>query len=175
MTHLAKQFFDKSSEREYVALVWGDVAEDKGTVEGHIGRHPKNRLQMTVFPEGEQGKEAITHYEVMERLRYVSLIKCRLETGRTHQIRAHMKHIGHTLFNDARYGGDVLLKGTHFTKYKQFVDNCFRLIPRQALHARTLGFVHPKTGKKVHFEAPLPEDFSSVIAKWQHYVQHKLT
>lgn len=174
MTHLAKQFFDKSSEREYVALVWGDVAEDKGTVEGHVGRHPKNRLQMTVFPEGEQGKEAITHYEVMERLRYVSLIKCRLETGRTHQIRAHMKHIGHTLFNDARYGGDVLLKGTHFTKYKQFVDNCFRLIPRQALHARTLGFIHPKTGKKVHFEAPLPEDFSSVIAKWQHYVQHKL-
>jgi 23S rRNA pseudouridine1911/1915/1917 synthase len=175
MTHLAKQFFDKSSEREYVALVWGDVAEDKGTVDGHVGRHPKNRLQMTVFPEGEQGKEAITHYEVMERLRYVSLIKCRLETGRTHQIRAHLKHIGHTLFNDARYGGDVLLKGTHFTKYKQFVDNCFRLIPRQALHARTLGFVHPKTGKKVHFEAPLPEDFSSVIAKWQHYVQHKLT
>lgn len=174
MTHLAKQFFDKSSEREYVALVWGDVAEDKGTVEGHVGRHPKNRLQMTVFPEGEQGKEAITHYEVMERLRYVSLIKCRLETGRTHQIRAHMKHIGHTLFNDARYGGDVLLKGTHFTKYKQFVDNCFRLIPRQALHARTLGFIHPKTGKKVHFEVPLPEDFSSVIAKWQHYVQHKL-
>lgn len=175
MTHLAKQFFDKSSEREYIALVWGDVKEDSGTIEGNIGRHPKNRLQMNVFPEGDNGKEAITHYEVIERLRYVTLIKCRLETGRTHQIRAHMKFVGHTLFNDARYGGDALLKGTHFSKYKQFVDNCFALMPRQALHARTLGFVHPKTNEKVYFEAPIPEDFSSVILKWQHYVQHKLT
>lgn len=175
MTHLAQQFFDKTSEREYLALVWGDVYQDKGSISGHIGRHPKNRLQMTVFPEGDQGKPAITHYEVLERLRYVSLIKCRLETGRTHQIRAHMKYLGHTLFNDARYGGDVMLKGTHFSKYKQFVDNCFKVLPRQALHARTLGFIHPKTEKKMFFEASLPEDMSAAIDKWRHYVKHKLS
>lgn len=175
MTHLAKQFFDKTSEREYLALVWGDPNEDKGTITGHIGRHPKNRLQMAVFPEGDQGKPAITHYEVVERLRYVCLVTCQLETGRTHQIRAHMKHIGHTLFNDARYGGDVLLKGTHFSKYKQFVDNCFKILPRQALHARTLGFVHPYTNKFMQFEAPVPEDMALAIQKWQHYVKHKLS
>ena len=175
MTHLAQQFFEKSSDREYIALVWGDMAQDKGTIEGHIGRHPKNRLQMTVFPEGDQGKPAITHYEVLERLRYVTLIKCRLETGRTHQIRAHMKHLGHPLFNDARYGGDVILKGTHFSKYKQFIDNCFSVLPRQALHAKTLGFVHPVKNEKMFFEAPLPEDFEAAITKWQHYVKHKLS
>jgi len=173
MTHLAQQFFDKTSEREYIALVWGRMEEDSGTVEGAIGRHPKNRLQMTVFPEGDQGKHAVTHYKVLEHLGYVTLISCRLETGRTHQIRVHMKHIGHTLFNDARYGGDALLKGTSFTKYKQFVDNCFLLMPRQALHARTLGFVHPTTGKKMSFEAPLPEDFSNVLERWRHYARHK--
>ena len=173
MTHLAQQFFDKTSEREYIALVWGRMEEDSGTVEGAIGRHPKNRLQMMVFPEGDQGKHAVTHFNVLEHLGYVTLISCRLETGRTHQIRVHMKHIGHTLFNDARYGGDALLKGTSFTKYKQFVDNCFHLMPRQALHARTLGFVHPTTGKKMSFEAPLPEDFSNVLERWRHYARHK--
>ena len=153
MTHLAKQFFDKTSQRSYYALVWGDVKDDTGTIEGHIGRDPKNRLLMTVFPDGDQGKEAITHYEVMERFGYTTLVRCRLETGRTHQIRAHMKHIGHTLFGDARYGGDNILKGTTFTKYKQFVDNCFKLLPRQALHAQTLGFAHPISCKSMSFEA----------------------
>lgn len=175
MTHLAQQFFEKTTERTYVAMVWGDLRSDSGTISGSIGRHPKNRLQMTVFPEDDQGKPAITHYEVIERLRYVSLIKCRLETGRTHQIRAHMKHLGHPLFNDARYGGNVVLKGTHFSKYKQFVDNCFAVLPRQALHAQTLGFVHPTTGETMRFEAALPSDFSAAIAKWQHYVKHRLT
>ncbi|TAI46740.1 RluA family pseudouridine synthase [Flagellimonas allohymeniacidonis] len=173
MTHLAKQFFEKSSEREYVALVWGNVEEDEGTVEGHIGRNPKNRLQMTVFPEGEQGKEAITHYRVLERLGYVTLLSCRLETGRTHQIRVHMKHIGHTLFNDERYGGDKILKGTTFTKYKQFVDNAFKVLPRQALHAKTLGFVHPKTGKQMQFNSELPQDMVDCIEKWRNYAKHK--
>ena len=144
MAHLAQQFHDKTSERQYLALVWGDVADEKGTVDGHLGRDPKNRLLMTVFPDGDQGKAAITHYEVVERFGYVTLIKCVLETGRTHQIRAHMKHIGHTLFNDSRYGGNKILKGTTFTKYKQFVDNSFKQLPRQALHAQTLGFVHPR-------------------------------
>lgn len=174
MTHLAQQFFDKSTQREYIALVWGNVDEDRGTVVGHIGRHPKNRLQNTVF-EGEdaelKGKHAVTHYEVIERLGYVTLIRCILETGRTHQIRVHMKHIGHTLFNDERYGGDEILKGTHFTKYKQFVDNCFKILPRQALHAKTLGFVHPKTEKFMHFESPLPEDISAAIDKWRNYAK----
>src|SRR5690606_28521486 len=158
MTHLAQQFFDKSSEREYVALVWGNVEEDEGTVEGHIGRNPKNRLQMTVYPNGEDGKEAVTHYKVLERFGYVTLISSKLETGRTHQISVHMKYIGHTLFNDERYGGDKILKGTTFTKYKQFVENCFSQLPRQALHAKTLGFEHPVTGEFLRFETPLPED-----------------
>ncbi|MDA9893031.1 RluA family pseudouridine synthase [Flavobacteriaceae bacterium] len=173
MIHLAKQFFDKSSERRYVALVWGDVKEDEGSIEGAIGRHPKNRLQMAVFEDNSQGKEAKTHFKVLERFGYVTLIECQLETGRTHQIRAHLKFIGHTLFNDARYGGDKILKGTSFTKYKQFVDNCFALLPRQALHAQTLGFIHPSTGEKMSFETPLPEDFKSALEKWRQYAQHK--
>ena len=174
MTHLAQQFFDKSTQREYIAIVWGNVEDDKGTVEGYIGRHPKNRLQNTVF-EGEdahlKGKPAVTHYEVIERLGYVTLIRCILETGRTHQIRVHMKHIGHTLFNDERYGGNEILKGTHFTKYKQFVDNCFKILPRQALHAKTLGFVHPKTQELMHFDAPLPQDLDAAIDKWRNYAK----
>lgn len=172
MTHLAKQFFEKSSEREYVALVWGNVESESGTVEGNIGRHPKNRLQMTVFPDGDQGKEAITHYKVLERLGYVTLISCKLETGRTHQIRVHMKHIGHTLFNDERYGGEKILKGTTFTKYKQFVDNAFKILPRQALHAKTLGFVHPITKEYMRFNSEIPEDMVNCIEKWRHYAKH---
>jgi 23S rRNA pseudouridine1911/1915/1917 synthase len=172
MTHLARQFFEKSSERQYVALVWGSIEEDEGTIEGPIARNPKNRLQMQVFPEGEQGKEAITHFKVLERLGYVTLVSCELETGRTHQIRVHMKHIGHTLFNDERYGGDKILKGTTFTKYKQFVENCFKILPRQALHAKTLGFIHPKTGKKMKFDTDIPEDMAACIDKWRHYSQH---
>ncbi|MCL6275241.1 RluA family pseudouridine synthase [Muricauda sp. 2012CJ35-5] len=172
MTHLAKQFFDKTSEREYVALVWGNVADEAGTVEGHIARNPKNRLQMMVFPEGDQGKEAVTHYKVLERLGYVTLVSCKLETGRTHQIRVHMKYIGHTLFNDERYGGDKILKGTTFTKYKQFVDNTFKILPRQALHAKTLGFIHPVTGELMRFDSELPEDMITCIEKWRHYSKH---
>ncbi len=177
MTHLSKQFFNKTTEREYVALVWGNVEEEQGTIEGHIGRHPKNRLQNTVF-EGEEaelkGKPAVTHYKVIERLGYVTLLSCNLETGRTHQIRVHLKHIGHTLFNDERYGGHDILKGTHFTKYKQFVDNCFKILPRQALHARTLGFEHPTKGDFLRFEAPLPQDMEDCIVKWRNYSQHML-
>jgi len=172
MTHLAKQFFDKTSEREYIALVWGNMENDEGRVEGNIARNPKNRLQMQVFPDGDQGKEAVTHYKVLERLGYVSLISCKLETGRTHQIRVHMKYIGHTLFNDERYGGDKILKGTTFTKYKQFVDNAFKILPRQALHARTLGFEHPISGKHMQFNSELPEDLANCIAKWRHYTRH---
>lgn len=174
MTHLAKQFFDKSTEREYVALVWGSVDEDQGTIEGNIGRHPKNRLQNTVFldEEADKGKPAVTHYKVLERLGYVTLVSCRLETGRTHQIRVHMKHIGHTLFNDERYGGNQVLKGTHFSKYKQFVENCFKALPRQALHARTLGFEHPTTGKQLRFEASVPEDLEACLDKWRNYSKH---
>ncbi|WP_431163393.1 RluA family pseudouridine synthase [Flagellimonas beolgyonensis] len=172
MTHLAQQFFEKSSEREYVALVWGNVEQDEGTIEGNIGRHPKNRLQMTVFPEGEDGKEAVTHYKVLERFGYVTLISCKLETGRTHQIRVHMKYIGHTLFNDERYGGDKILKGTTFTKYKQFVENTFKELPRQALHAKTLGFEHPVTGEFMRFDTELPEDMVNCIEKWRSYAKH---
>ena len=173
MVDLAKQFHDKTSSRKYTALVWGDVKQEQGTVEGHIGRHPKNRLQMTVFPDGSSGKKGITHYNVIERLGYVTLIECQLETGRTHQIRAHMKFIGHTLFNDARYGGDAILKGTTFTKYKQFVENCFNILPRQALHAETLGFDHPTQKKRMEFQAPIPEDMKTTIDKWRSYAQHK--
>ncbi len=169
MTHLAKQFFDKTSEREYIALVWGNIEEDEGTVVGHVGRNPKNRLQMHVFPEGEEGKEAVTHFKVLERLGYVTLVSCKLETGRTHQIRVHMKYIGHTLFNDERYGGDKILKGTTFTKYKQFVDNTFKLLPRQALHAKTLGFIHPATGEHMSFDSVVPEDMTNAIEKWRNY------
>ena len=173
LIHLSKQFFDKSSERKYLALVWGSPKEDEGTVVGHIGRHPKNRLQMMVFPEGEAGKPAITHFKILERFGYVTLLECQLETGRTHQIRTHMKHIGHTLFNDERYGGNAILKGTHFSKYKQFVENCFKLIPRQALHAKTLGFEHPKTGQWMQFDSEIPQDLAQTLGKWRNYAQHK--
>tara|TARA_Y100000815_G_scaffold215244_1_gene200331 strand:+ start:2734 stop:3780 length:1047 start_codon:yes stop_codon:yes gene_type:complete len=175
MTHLAKQFFNKTSEREYVAIVWGNVEEDEGTVEGHIGRHPKNRMQNTVYEDGEQGKEAVTHYKVIERLGYVTLISCKLETGRTHQIRVHMKYIGHTLFNDERYGGDAILKGTTFTKYKQFVENCYKVLPRQALHAKTLGFKHPVTGEWKRFDSEIPDDMQACIEKWRNYAKHQNT
>ena len=176
MKHLAKQFFDKTSEREYVAIVWGSLNEDQGIIEGNIGRHPKNRLQNTVFEgdESEKGKPAVTHYKVIERLGYVTLVSCRLETGRTHQIRVHMKYIGHTLFNDERYGGEKILKGTTFTKYKQFVDNCFKILPRQALHARTLGFVHPLTKEKMYFESPIPEDMRQCVERWRKYAKNQL-
>ncbi len=170
MTHLSKQFFNKTSTREYIALAWGVFSEASGTIEGHIGRSLKNRLQMDVFEDESFGKPAITHYQVLEDLRYISLIQCQLETGRTHQIRAHMKHIGHPLFNDERYGGDKILKGTTFTKYKQFVDNCFKLLPRQALHAKTLGFEHPITKKVLTFNSDLPEDFTACLEKWRAYV-----
>lgn len=170
ITDLAKQFYDHSIEREYIALVWGDVENESGTIEGHIGRHETNRMQMFVYEDGLQGKHATTHYELVENLYYVSLVKCRLETGRTHQIRVHMKYIGHTLFNDARYGGDSILKGTVFTKYKQFVLNCFEIMPRQALHARLLGFVHPVTKEKMRFELDLPDDFAAVLEKWRGYL-----
>jgi len=171
MTHLAKQFFNKTTEREYVALVWGDVNNEEGTIEGNIGRHPKNRLQNTVFvdDEAEKGKPAVTHYKVIERLGYVTLLSCRLETGRTHQIRVHLKYIGHTLFNDERYGGDRILKGTSFSKYKQFVDNCFKVLPRQALHAKSLGFTHPTTGEFMRFTSEVPEDITKCLEKWKTY------
>ena len=174
MAHLSNQFAKKTSEREYVALVWGNIEDDEGTIEGHIGRHPKNRLQNTVYLEDEEekGKPAVTHFKVIERLGYVTLVSCKLETGRTHQIRVHMKHIGHTLFNDERYGGERILKGTTFTKYKQFVDNCFKILPRQALHARTLGFVHPTTGEFMKFESEIPDDMQQCIEKWRHYAKH---
>ncbi len=173
MTHLAQQFFEKTSERKYKALVWGDFEMDQGTYTGAIGRHPKNRLQMAVFEDNSQGKQAVTHFKVVERFGYVTLVECQLETGRTHQIRAHMKYYGHPLFNDARYGGDAILKGTNFTKYKQFVENCFKILPRQALHAETLGFVHPVTGEKMQFETPIPPDMEEALEKWRHYAKHK--
>ena len=173
MSHLANQFFDRTTERLYYALVWGNVQEEEGTIEGHIGRSLKNRLQMSVFPYGAFGKPAISHYKVLERFSYVTLVQCKLETGRTHQIRAHFKHIGHTLFNDERYGGNAILKGTTFTKYKQFVDNCFKILPRQALHAKTLGFIHPITKKKLRFNSELPEDMQLAIEKWRNYTLHQ--
>lgn len=169
MNHLAKQFEQKTSEREYVAIVWGNVTEDRGTIEGNIARHVKDRMQMAVFEDPEVGRHAVTHYEVLERLGYVTLVSCQLETGRTHQIRVHMKHIGHTLFNDERYGGNLILKGTTFTKYKQFVDNCFKTLPRQALHAKTLGFEHPVTGEMMRFDSPVPQDMVDCIEKWRTY------
>jgi len=173
ITKLAQQFADKTSKRKYVALVWGDLKNDEGTIEGNLGRNPKNRLQMIVFPEGDYGKPAVTHYKVLERFGYVTLVELELGTGRTHQIRAHMKHIGHPLFNDARYGGDKILKGTTFTKYKQFVDNTFKVLPRQALHAKTLGFTHPRTGKFMSFDSEIPTDMQTAIERWRHYAKHK--
>ena len=169
MAYLTKQFAEKTSEREYVALVWGNIEEEEGTVEGHIGRHLKDRMQMAVFPDESQGKHAVTHFKVLERFGYVTLVSCRLETGRTHQIRVHMKYIGHTLFNDSRYGGDHILKGTTFTKYKQFIDNCFKILPRQALHAKTLGFEHPVTKEFMRFSTEIPADIEECLEKWRTY------
>lgn len=171
MTHLAKQFFDHSIERAYVALVWGDVEGDSGTVNAHVGRSLKDRKVQAVFPEGDNGKHAVTHYRVLERFGYVTLIECKLETGRTHQIRVHMKHIGHPLFNDSTYGGDRILKGTTFTKYKQFIENCFALMPRHALHAKSLGFRHPDDGREIFFDSTLPADFEQVLEKWRTYAK----
>jgi 23S rRNA pseudouridine1911/1915/1917 synthase len=172
MTHLAKQFFDHTIERTYWAIVWGVPDPSEGTINVPVGRSLKDRRVTTAFPNGDFGRHAITHYRLLKDLRYVSLVECRLETGRTHQIRAHMKHIGHTLFNDAAYGGNQVLKGTVFSKYKQFVENCFQIIPRQALHAKTLGFIHPETNKKMQFDSDLPDDLKNVIEKWEHYVRY---
>jgi 23S rRNA pseudouridine1911/1915/1917 synthase len=171
---LAKQFFDHTIERKYQALVWGDFEENSGTITGNLGRDPKNRKLMRVFPDGDFGKEAVTHYKVLERFTYVTLVECELETGRTHQIRAHMRYVRHPLFSDATYGGNEILRGTTFTKYKQFVQNCFKTIPRQALHAKSLGFIHPTTGKQMFFDSALPEDMTGVIDKWRNYAVHKL-
>ena len=168
---LAKQFAEKTTERKYIALVWGDVKEDEGTITGHIGRHPKNRLQMHVFPDGSQGKHAVTHYKVLERFGPVTLVEVQLETGRTHQIRAHFKHTGHPLFNDALYGGDKILKGNQsLPKYKQFVQNTFKILPRQALHAKTLGFEHPSTKNFMRFDSDIPDDIQQVIDRWRKYI-----
>lgn len=172
-THLGMQFFNKTTKRKYQALVWGIVEQDEGTIEGNIARNPKDRMQMAVFSDPEIGKHAVTHYRVLERLGYVTLVECILETGRTHQIRVHMKHIGHTLFNDERYGGHEILKGTHFSKYKQFVNNCFDVCPRQALHAMTLGFVHPRTGADMFFTSELPDDMTLLLDKWRSYISNR--
>ncbi|MCC8147179.1 MAG: RluA family pseudouridine synthase [Bacteroidales bacterium] len=171
-TNLGVQFFNKTTKRKYWTLVWGNLKEDEGRIEGNIGRNPRDKMLMTVFSEGDSGKPAVTHYKVLKRFGYVTLVECRLETGRTHQIRVHMKHIGHTIFNDERYGGNEILKGNHHTKYKQFIKNCFDICPRQALHAKTLGFIHPGTGKELFFESPLPEDMQMLIEKWENYSQY---
>ncbi|MBK7172533.1 MAG: RluA family pseudouridine synthase [Bacteroidales bacterium] len=171
---LARSFFDHKVDRKYWALVWGDFIDNEGTINGHIGRCLKDRQKMDVFPDGNHGKEAITHYRIIRRFHYVTLVECILETGRTHQIRAHMKHIGHPLFNDAKYGGDQIIKGTTFTKYKQFIQNCFDICPRQALHAKTLSFKHPSSGKDILFESDLPKDFSELVEKWEKYFQSSI-
>lgn len=171
---LAKQFFDHSIHRQYIALVWGDIAEDAGTIRAHVGRHKRFRKIFDAYPDGEQGKEAVTHYKVLERYGYVTLVQCELETGRTHQIRVHMQHIGHPLFNDETYGGDRIVKGTVFTKYKQFVDNCFEICPRHALHAKTIGFIHPRTRQPVSFDSELPDDMKQVIEKWKNYAKSRI-
>lgn len=170
MTNLAKQFFDHTIERTYIALVWGEPAEEEGTIDAHVGRSAKNRKVMDTFPDGEQGKNAITHWKVLKKLRYVSLLQCNLETGRTHQIRAHMKYLGHPLFGDQMYGGDKIRRGTQFSKYKAFVQNCFKLLPRQALHAKSLGFVHPVSKEFMQFDSDLPNDMEVVLEKWDNYV-----
>lgn len=169
LSHLAKQFFDRTIQRHYLALAWGDFKDDQGTITGHVGRSLTNRKVMEVFPDESYGKHAVTHYEVIERFGYVTLVQCKLETGRTHQIRIHMKYIGHPLFSDETYGGDKILKGTVFSKYRQFVENCFEIMPRQALHARSLGFRHPADGRDMYFEVDLPKDFKSVVEKWRGY------
>ena len=173
MTDLAKQFFNHTVHRRYIALVWGDFDNEEGTITGHVGRHQRFRKLFTTYPDGEHGKDAITHYKVLERFNYVTLVECRLETGRTHQIRVHMQFIGHPLFNDDFYGGDKIVKGTVFTKYKQFVDNCFSLCKRQALHAKELGFIHPTTRQPILFESNLPDDMQKAIDKWRNYSKDK--
>ena len=172
-TSLGKQFFNKTTKRQYVAVVWGEMEETDGTIEGNIGRSLKDRLQMTVFPDGDMGKHAVTHYHTLENLRHVAVVRCQLETGRTHQIRVHMKHIGHPLFNDARYGGDKVLRGVNSGKYMQFIHNCFDICPRQALHAKTLGFVHPRTGKQMDFNSEIPDDMRQLIYRWENYASSK--
>ncbi|MTG98118.1 MULTISPECIES: RluA family pseudouridine synthase [Myroides] len=174
MADLQRQFAEKTTEREYVAIVWGNVEQEEGTIESYIGRHVKDRMQMAAFDDEEKGKWAVTHYKVLERLGYVTLVACKLETGRTHQIRVHMKHIGHTLFNDERYGGHLILKGTTFTKYKQFVENCFQILPRQALHAKTLGFEHPVTKEFMRFDSEVPQDMQQCIEKWRNYAHNSI-
>ncbi|MEP6596740.1 MAG: pseudouridine synthase, partial [Ginsengibacter sp.] len=176
MTSLAKQFFDHTVHRRYMALVWGDFNEEEGTIRANVGRNQRFRKLFTAYPDGEYGKEAITHYKVLERFNYVTLIECRLETGRTHQIRVHMQFVGHPIFNDELYGGNKIVKGTVFTKYKQFVGNCFSICPRHALHARQLGFIHPVSRKQMNFDSELPDDMKAVIDKWRNYsfkLQHK--
>jgi 23S rRNA pseudouridine1911/1915/1917 synthase len=173
MTNLAQQFFEHSVQRRYVALVWGSPEPATGTITGSIGRDPSDRRKMSVMRDPEDGKHAVTHYRTLEDLYYVSLIECQLETGRTHQIRVHMEHIGHPLFNDLRYGGDQIRKGTVFTKYRRFVENTFDVMPRQALHARTLGFAHPRTGEAMHFECPIPEDFEAALSRWRNYLNSR--
>lgn len=170
MNRLAKQFFDRTSSRRYIALVWGNMEEDEGTITGNIGRNIRDRKKMQVFPEGDDGKHAVTHWKVVERLGYVNVVECKLETGRTHQIRAHFEYIRHPLFNDDKYSGNTIVKGTVFTKYRQFVENCFAMCPRHALHAKSLGFTHPTTGKELNFESDLPDDMRLVIDKWKNYV-----
>ncbi len=172
-TSLAMQFFDKTTERKYMALVWGSVKDDSGTITGNIGRSPKNRQVFMVFPEGDHGKHAVTHYKVLRRIGYVTLVECQLETGRTHQIRVHMKYINHPIFNDTNYGGDEILRGTTFSKYRQFVMNCFKILPRQALHAKTLGFIHPVTKEKMLFDSELPDDMATAIEKWENYISNR--
>lgn len=172
LSHLAKQFFDRKTRRLYWAFVWGNVQDDEGTIVGHIGRHPKNRMQMYTYEDGSHGKHAVTHYKVLERFRYMTWVECKLETGRTHQIRAHMKHIGHTLFNDERYEGNVIMRGVNLPKYKQFVQNVFEVLPRHALHAHTLGFIHPVTKKELYFESPMPKDMQEASERWRKYLDN---
>lgn len=172
LSFLAKQFFDRTTKRLYWAFVWGNLKEDTGTVTGHIGRHPKNRMQMYTYEDGSHGKHAVTHYKVLERFRYMTWIECKLETGRTHQIRAHLKHIGHTLFNDARYEGNIIMRGVNLPKYKQFVQNVFEVLPRHALHAHTLGFIHPTTKQEMYFESPMPKDMQDAADRWRKYLDN---
>ena len=172
LSFLAKQFFDRTTKRLYWAFVWGNVKDDTGTVTGHIGRHPKNRMQMYTYEDGSHGKHAVTHYKVLERFRYMTWIECKLETGRTHQIRAHLKHIGHTLFNDARYEGNMVMRGVDMPKYRKFVQNVFEVLPRHALHAHTLGFIHPTTKKEMYFESPMPKDMQEASERWRKYLDN---